>query len=227
MPNQAAITRYAPAHADAILVTHSHYDHLLDVPDIAKRTGARIIGTASTARVAHAAGISDALVTTVSGGEALTIGPFTVHALRSLHSLIREENAEIPPAVHVPLSADGYAEGNTLAYAVNVAGHTILVLGTANYIESELVGLRPDIAIVGIKLRGRVPDFTCRLMHVLGNPPLVLANHFDAHWHPLGRDQMDVTPEGRASIEKFPREVHACSPATKVVVPEPLRELEL
>src|SRR4051794_21642467 len=28
-PDQAAITRYAPEHADAILVEHSHYDHLL------------------------------------------------------------------------------------------------------------------------------------------------------------------------------------------------------
>lgn len=226
-PDAEAIAKYSPAHAEAILVTHSHYDHLLDVPDIAKRTGARIVGTESTAHVAHAAGIPDALITTVAGGEELSFGPLKVRARRSLHSVIREENALIPANVHVPLSADGYAEGNTLAYSINVAGHSILVLGTANFIESELTGLHPDIAIVGIKLRGRVPDFTCRLMRALGDPPLVLANHFDAHEHPFGPVQMDVTPEGRASIAKFPDEVHACSPKTKVVIPELLRVLDL
>jgi L-ascorbate metabolism protein UlaG (beta-lactamase superfamily) len=52
-PDPGLIARYAPAHANAILVGHSHYDHLLDVPDIAKRTGATIVGTESTFVTAH------------------------------------------------------------------------------------------------------------------------------------------------------------------------------
>src|SRR5712692_6672569 len=31
------------AHADAILVTHAHFDHLLDAPDIMHRTGAKLL----------------------------------------------------------------------------------------------------------------------------------------------------------------------------------------
>jgi L-ascorbate metabolism protein UlaG (beta-lactamase superfamily) len=34
--------------ADFILVTHTHYDHVLDVPYIATKTGATVIGTEST-----------------------------------------------------------------------------------------------------------------------------------------------------------------------------------
>jgi glyoxylase-like metal-dependent hydrolase (beta-lactamase superfamily II) len=34
--------------ADFILVTHTHFDHVLDVPYIARKTGAMVIGTEST-----------------------------------------------------------------------------------------------------------------------------------------------------------------------------------
>ena len=45
VPDEAAIRAFTPARVDAILVGHSHYDHLLDVPSIARRTGARVVGT--------------------------------------------------------------------------------------------------------------------------------------------------------------------------------------
>src|SRR5262245_17998549 len=54
VPNAAAITRFIPAHAKAIVVSHSHYDHVLDVPAIAHRTGAVVFGTQSTAELARA-----------------------------------------------------------------------------------------------------------------------------------------------------------------------------
>ena len=34
--------RWAPEHADAILVTHGHHDHYSDVPDLARRLGATV-----------------------------------------------------------------------------------------------------------------------------------------------------------------------------------------
>src|SRR5450432_2757910 len=34
VPDVAAISAHAPAHADLIVVGHSHYDHLLDAPTV-------------------------------------------------------------------------------------------------------------------------------------------------------------------------------------------------
>lgn len=34
----------------------------------------------------------------------------------------------------------------------------MLFIGTANFIESELEGLRPDVAVVAIGLREKIPD---------------------------------------------------------------------
>ena len=104
-PDVAAIERYAPACADAVLVGHSHYDHVLDVPAISVRTGAVVVGTESTLNVARAAGVPEARLLAARAGETLAIGPFSIRAVRGLHSLTGQAYAEIPRGVTLPMSA--------------------------------------------------------------------------------------------------------------------------
>ncbi len=75
-----------------------------------------------------------------------------------------------------------------------------LVLDTANFIERELEGIHPDIAIVAPGAREH--DYTCRLMRVLGSPPIVLVTHFDA-WREAPADKPSE------DADKFTAEVHA------------------
>jgi hypothetical protein len=110
---------------------------------------------------------------------------------------------------------------------VQIDRRTILFIGTANFIESELEGLRPDVAVIATGLREKIPDYSCRLMRVLGSPKLVLTNHFDAHWAPLGPKQMEIGDAGKASLAKFADEIHACAQATRVVVPTHFAETTL
>src|SRR5205823_14169046 len=100
-----------------------------------------------------------------------------------------------------------------------VDGRSILFIGTANFIEDELAGLRPNVAVIATGLREKVSDYSCRLMRALGQPRLVLANHFDAHWEPLGPSQMDIGDEARAGLQRFEEEIRSCSPTTRVVIP--------
>ncbi len=222
VPDEKVIREHVPlgpGHSRVILVSHSHYDHLLDVPTIAKATGAEVVGTESTANVARAAGVAVGSLLVVHGGETFDVGPFSVHPIRALHSLTGQPTDTIGGDVTWPMKAEAFAEGGTLQYLVRFAGRSILFLGTANLVESELAGLRPDVAIVAVGLREKVPDYSCRLMRALGQPPLVLTNHFDAHREPLGPSQMHIGEEGRKDLASFADEVHACAPETKVVVP--------
>ena len=222
VPNGEAIARHSPPRADAILIGHSHYDHLLDAPTIARNLGTTIVGTDSTLNVARAAGLPESSLIHVEGGETLGIGPFSVRVLRGRHSETGASFATIGRGVTLPMKASDYAVGPTLQYLVRIAAQRILILfiGSANFIESELAGTRPTVAIIATSLREKIPDYSCRLMKALGSPPLVLTNHFDAHWEQLGPKQLDLDEEGRRSLARFADEVHSCAPATKVVVPE-------
>lgn len=56
-------------------------------------------------------------------------------------------------------------------YLLRMAGHQVLIMGSMNYIEREVDGLRPDIAIVGANANRReIYDYTGRLMGALGIP---------------------------------------------------------
>jgi hypothetical protein len=251
LPDLAAISAYAPLRANAVLVGHSHFDHLLDVPTIARRTGAKVVGSSSTANVARAGGVLAENILVANGGETWTIGPFTVHAVRGRHSLTGQADEPIPSQITLPLPARGYGEGGTLQYLVSLEGRTVFFVGTANFVEEELHGLRlgglrpgglrpgglrpgglgpgglrPDVAVVAVGLRRKIPDYTCRLMRALNLPPLVLPNHFDEFREPL-RPGAPPTEATRADLDAFAAEVHACAAATRVTIPLPLRPIAL
>ncbi|MEO9185418.1 MAG: MBL fold metallo-hydrolase [Kofleriaceae bacterium] len=219
VPDAAAITAHAPPHADLIVVGHSHYDHLLDAPSVALRTGAKLMGSASTLRVARATGVAADHLIGVKGGEDFELDGFSVRVIPSLHSVI-SFGGEVADAPTLPMAQSGYGEGGTYGYLIRLAGRQVLVLDTANFIERELEGIHPDIAIVAPGLRGKIHDYTCRLIHVLGAPPVVLVTHFDA-WHEPPIDQPSE------DADTFAAEVRACSPRTHVIVPKHFDHMKL
>ena len=216
VPDDAAIAAHAPAHADLIVVGHSHFDHLLDAPAVAKRSGAELMGSLSTIRIARASGVDPDKLTGISGGEDLARDGFSVRVIPSLHSMLGADDAlgEILPSPTLPMPQAGYRAGGTFAYLFRLAGHEVLVFDTANFIEREVTGLRPDIAIIAPGLRAKIRDYTCRLLHAIGDPPVVLATHFD-DWHAPPAD----APAGD-DLNAFVAEVERCAPGTRVIVPK-------
>lgn len=94
-------------------------------------------------------------------------------------------------------------------------------MGSMNYIEREMEGLRPDIAPVGANNeRLEIYDYTRRLMGALGNALLVMPTHWDGYGYAPLRDQ------SLAAAHEFADEVTAASPKTRVIIPqyfEPIR----
>ena len=75
--------------ADYILVGHSHFDHLYGAATIAGNTGATIVGSYESVRLMSDAGIDEAQLLAVSGGEPLDLGGgIRVRVFPSLHSCI-------------------------------------------------------------------------------------------------------------------------------------------
>jgi L-ascorbate metabolism protein UlaG (beta-lactamase superfamily) len=192
----------------------------LDVPYIARKTRATIIGTESAANVMRASGVPPAQVLPVKGGEDLRLGTISIRVIPSLHGGIagREypDAPPIPRTVQPPFKFDDLAEGGSLAYLIRIGGHSILTFGSANYIEREIEGLRPDVVLVGALGRESIHDYMGRLMRALGNPPLVLPTHWDDFFLPFDASQAPY----RQRLQAFIAEVHDASPKTRVIVPE-------
>jgi L-ascorbate metabolism protein UlaG (beta-lactamase superfamily) len=81
----AALALEKLPHSDHILVTHAHYDHLMDVPVLATQSKAQVYGSTNTCHVCLAAGLPQEQVHTVSVGDRLALGDFSVTVLPARH----------------------------------------------------------------------------------------------------------------------------------------------
>jgi L-ascorbate metabolism protein UlaG (beta-lactamase superfamily) len=208
--------------ADFILVTHTHYDHVLDVPYLAAKTHATVIGTESTENVLRAYRIAEDQLVTVRGGEDYEFGTFSLKVIPSIHSALDHKHyfssATAPLGMTAPLTLEQmHPEGGTLAYLIRFNGHQILVFGGMNYIEREMQGLQPDVALVGAGAsRKEIHDYSGRLMRALHFPSLVLPTHWDDFTAPYGASQQTSID----AVQSFVREILAASPKTTVIVPK-------
>jgi L-ascorbate metabolism protein UlaG (beta-lactamase superfamily) len=214
----AFIDRHIPR-ADYILVSHSHFNHAMDISYIARKTGAVIIGTESTCNIAANGGVPDEQIHAVKGGEYYQYEQLSVRVIPSLHSALScklYKDFGVVPRKQEPLSLDEYVEGGTLAYEVAIGGRVLLLFGSMNYIEREVDGLRPDVVfIAAAPPRLEIHDYTGRLMRCLGRPRLVVATHWDDQGLPFGASQAKALAQTGAFI----REVHAVAPDSEVFVP--------
>ena len=220
--------------ADYIFLTHTHPDHSLDMPYIARKTGAKVFGTQSTANVARAEGVPEKQIHVVNPGEEVTLEGFTVKVIHSLHGIFSRPSPGVPyTPPNPPLVPDGvkgplrfgqHVEGGTLAYLFRIGGHQILVFGSMNFVESELVGLHPDVALIGaMPERNNLDDYTPRIMKVLGNPPLVIPTHWDRFNVTYNVSQEPAVKR----LQSFIDEVHSASPKTRIIVPEYFKPIPL
>jgi L-ascorbate metabolism protein UlaG (beta-lactamase superfamily) len=217
--DEAAVDAHV-TRADFILHSHSHFNHTIDMPYIARKTGATVIGTESTINLARAGGVPESQLLAVHGGEDWTFGDFSVRVIPSLHSALNGKHffdaRTVPRDFRGPRRLGSDVEGGTLAYLLRLAGYEILWFGSMNYIEREVQGLRPDVAMIAAaRQRLEIYDYTGRLMRALGLPRVVFATHWDEQSFPFGAPQDERLREA----EVFVQEVTRVSPRTRVILP--------
>ena len=184
-PNASRINdglRNLATKADAILVTHGHFDHLLDVPIVMSNTHARLIASASSVDLAKRAGASSG--DAVRPGDVRRIGPWKIRVLSAAHDRLfgKVPFDRPPPQVGPPQRAADWICGGPLAFLIEVNGQRIYVDsgGTPAQLPPNE---RVDLAILGVAL----PDSRERQVAALSHlqPRYILPSHQDNFFLPL------------------------------------------
>ena len=210
--------------ADFILVHHSHFDHLADVPYIAKKTGAKVIGTETTRNILRGYGIPEEQLYPVKGGEDYQFENFSVQVIPSIHSALNDKHyidsrtyTETPKT---PLKVSEFVEGGSLMFLARFAKHNILTMASMNFVERELVGQKPDILLAGVnRTQLGLYKYNERLLAVTSYPKIIIPTHWDNFRLPYGFSQQSGVEQ---KLIPFQEDVKRLSPNTKVIIPEHL-----
>lgn len=142
----------------AVIPIHSHYDHAMDSPEVARRTGAMLIGSEASANIARGWGLPEGQIRVVADGEEVALGEFRIRFIESRHFLYPDEamvetlltQSEIPAPLTPPASVYDYKLGKAYVLHVRHPGGSFMVVGSAGFIPGLLQGIDVDVLFLGI-----------------------------------------------------------------------------
>lgn len=193
-PDRDAVRRYVPR-ADAIVVGHTHFDHALDVPAIARATGARVFGSRSAAALCLAQGVPPDRVEVAErepGADPVEreVGPFHLRFVPSAHSRLVLGRVPLPGEIadcsDVPMRAGAYRCGAVFGVEIRVAGKTLYHLGSAEIVDANVAVKNVDLLLMCVAGWTSSRDLPERVAARL-SPGAVLLSHWDDFFRPMGR----------------------------------------
>lgn len=141
----------------AVVPIHSHHDHALDAPEVAKQTGATVVGSESSANIARGWGLPEEQIAVPVAEEPLTFGQFTVTLIPSVHLAVSSlqhsltgigEAIDEPMQFPAPLSA--FKEGGSFSVWIKHPLGNVLIHGSAGAIPGALDNVDAETIFIGI-----------------------------------------------------------------------------
>lgn len=210
----------APGPVAGVLVGHTHFDHAIDAPAIAREYGTKVYGSSSMTHLMGLHGLHRQAVT-VEPHVPYELGPFVVRFVPSRHSkLLLGRKVPMDGELtcdHVGgLCPSAYRCGDVWGIHITVAGTTLYHQGSADLRDDQLRHGTVDVFLAGIAGRSVTPRYWERILPKL-DPRIVVPTHYDDFFAPLGRPLSFVR---RVALARVPDEIGAVSrDATVVALP--------
>ena len=141
----------------AVIPIHSHHDHALDAPEVAKQTGAFVVGSESTANIARGWGLEERQIIVPAEGETLVFGQFEVSLIPSVHLAVSAFQHEltgigqtIDEPMQFPAPLRAFKEGGSFSVWIKHPLGNVLIHGSAGAIPGALDHVDAETIFIGV-----------------------------------------------------------------------------
>ena len=206
--------------ADHIFISHGHFDHIADIPEIANQTKAMVYcsdGAADT--LEHLGTDKDQLKRILENGWETSFEGFKAQAFFSDHikfdkkllfTTLLKINLRLPQVIRM---AKTFPCGQVLSWRFSIQNKIIHFFGSggSSLTELEKLALTPvDILMVPLQGHSNICDIASEYIRIL-KPKIVIPHHQDDFYPPVSQ-QVDIRP--------FIKKVTRKCPDTKIKVME-------
>ena len=213
--------------ADYIFLSHGHFDHSFDVGTIAKQTGAKILCSKKASAIFLRENVPKEQIQLITGGDILDFDSFKVTVIKSRHIKFGATTLMwkllswkvLKSGRRLISDLRGYGKGEVVGFYFELKNEplTFCHFGSGGYYKEELEKFQPDLFLAPVAGRRNAPKVIAQMTKYL-NPKIVIGHHWDDFYPPIS---------WRVSIEDYVEEVKKLLPDTEVIIPEPLKEIEI
>jgi L-ascorbate metabolism protein UlaG (beta-lactamase superfamily) len=143
--DRAGIKRLA-----AVIPLHSHYDHAMDAPEVARLTGALLYGSESTKYIGLGWGLPEDRIRVFHDGQVLSFGRFEVKIILSRHTLTVPDVDRLDQPLVPPAPFGAYPVGGTYKVLIQHNGKRLLVSSSGGWINDQFKNVEADVVFLGI-----------------------------------------------------------------------------
>lgn len=206
-PDIETIGRVLEAHninrLAAIMPLHSHYDHAMDSGEVAKQTGAMLLGSKSTAVIGRSSHVPEEQIEIIETGRTYVFGKFKITFYDSKHAPLSSNsgiNGKVEEVFELPTPYTTWQLGAAYSIRIEHPNGSLLVQGSAGYVPGALEKVDVDAVFLGTGgLRNQTREYRESYVYetvTLTDPDTVYTIHHDNLFGTLGDvEQSSLRPE--------------------------------
>ncbi len=206
--------------ADAVLITHGHFDHLYDVPALTEiDESVQVYCTKTPAETLKSHNVSENRISEIAPGDTFKIGNFNVSVYRGKHivfdpiyilTVTPKFTVSLPTGLKIFSCHKTMPENHEIViYDVENKGKHILITGSFGYAPDETYPENPDLFVLANGGSVLVPEISKKFIDQI-KPKKILVDHFDDAFPPLTR---------RIDLTRLKNVIHKSHPEIEVIEP--------